>query len=190
MAKINGLSLHVEKETLQNNVNVPQHPVESGIKLTDHVERLPQSLFLVGKILRSNSSQVNSVISDLLNLEANGTTITYSGRKVYHNMVISNFSYDADANIANGFNFSLTLQEVRISGQSYKTGAKSAKSESSTGLKQTQSQTAGSATHVVKKGDTLWDLAPKYGTTWQQLQKLNGNIDPKKLQIGQKLKVK
>ncbi|MGG0666971.1 phage baseplate protein [Lederbergia citrisecunda] len=190
MARLNSLYLHVEREALENDVNVPQHPVEKGIKLSDHIERLPQSLSLSGKILRKTGSEVNSAIASIINLEKSGKIATYTGRKVYYNMVVTNFSYNADANIANGFNFTMTLQEIRIAGQSYKTGAKSAKSESTSGLKQTQNQNTGSQTHTIKKGDTLWALAPKYGTTWQNLQKINGNIDPTKLQIGQKIRVK
>ncbi len=189
MAKLNGIDLHVERETLHNNVNVPQHPVEKGVKLSDHVERLPQSLSLTGKILRNSGSQVNSVISDIMKLEKEGATVTYSGRKVYHNMVVVNFSYDADANIANGFNFNLTLQEIRIAGQSYKTGAKSAKPESKSGLKQTQNQNTGKQYHTVKKNDTYWALAQKYGTTWQQLYEWN-KYEPRKIPIGVKLRVK
>lgn len=190
MAKLNSLYLHVEKEALDNDVNVPQHPVENGIRISDHIERLPQSLSLSGKILRKTSSAVNSAIASIINLEKQGKVATYTGRKVYHNMVVKNFSYDADSNIANGFNFTMTLQEIRIAGKSYKTGSKSAKPESTSGQKQTQNKNTGKATHTVRKGDTLWALAPKYGTTWQQLQKLNGNIDPKKLKVGQKLRVK
>lgn len=189
MAKLNGIELHVEKESLSNDVNVPQHPVEKGIKLSDHVERLPQGLSLSGKILRDKGSQVNSVISDIMKLQKEGKPVTYSGRKVYHNMAVKNFSYDADANIANGFNCTLNLQEIRIASQSYKTGSKSAQSESKSGLKQTQDKNTGKQYHTVKKGDTYWELGPKYGTTWQQLYEWN-KTDPRKLQIGQKIRVK
>jgi LysM repeat protein len=46
--------------------------------------------------------------------------------------------------------------------------------------------------YTVKKGDTLWDLAVKYygdGTQWKKIAKANGVKDPKKLQIGTKLKI-
>ncbi|WNM67997.1 endolysin [Microbacterium phage SirVictor] len=44
-------------------------------------------------------------------------------------------------------------------------------------------------TYTVAKGDTLSGIAGKYGTTWQELQKLNGLADPNKIFPGQKIKV-
>jgi len=49
-----------------------------------------------------------------------------------------------------------------------------------------------SKSYSVKKGDTLWDLAVKYygdGTQWKKIARANGVKDPKKLQIGTKLKI-
>lgn len=46
--------------------------------------------------------------------------------------------------------------------------------------------------YLVKKGDTLWDLADKKlgdGSRWREIAKLNGVKDPRKLQIGTKLKL-
>ena len=45
--------------------------------------------------------------------------------------------------------------------------------------------------YLVKRGDTLWDLADKKlgdGSRWREIAKLNGVTDPRKLQIGTKLK--
>lgn len=44
--------------------------------------------------------------------------------------------------------------------------------------------------YVVKKGDTLGEIAEKYGTTYKAIAKLNGIANPNKIYIGQKLKVK
>lgn len=45
-------------------------------------------------------------------------------------------------------------------------------------------------TYKVKKGDNLGSIAAKNGLTAKQLMKLNGITDPRKLQIGQTLKIK
>ncbi len=44
-------------------------------------------------------------------------------------------------------------------------------------------------TYTVKKGDTLSEIAQKYGTTVKKLQELNGIKNPNKIYVGQKLKV-
>lgn len=44
--------------------------------------------------------------------------------------------------------------------------------------------------YVVKRGDTLSGIASKYGTTYQQLAKINGIADPNKIYPGQKIRVK
>ncbi len=44
-------------------------------------------------------------------------------------------------------------------------------------------------THKVQKGETLWKISQKYGTTVEKLQKLNGLNAKSKIQIGQRLKV-
>lgn len=56
-------------------------------------------------------------------------------------------------------------------------------------LKMKDNEVSGSTgnTHTVVKGDTLYSIAKKYGTTVANLQTLNPKIDPNSLQIGQKL---
>lgn len=53
---------------------------------------------------------------------------------------------------------------------------------------------SGSATaaeyYTVKSGDTLSAIAKKYGTTYQQLAKLNGIANPNLIYVGQKIRVK
>jgi LysM repeat protein len=46
-------------------------------------------------------------------------------------------------------------------------------------------------TYTVKKGDTLSKIAKKYGTTWQNLMKLNPAItNPNKIYVGQTIGIK
>lgn len=44
--------------------------------------------------------------------------------------------------------------------------------------------------YTVQKGDTLWGIAQKYGTTYQEIARLSGIPDPNKIYPGQKVRVK
>lgn len=44
-------------------------------------------------------------------------------------------------------------------------------------------------TYTVKKGDTLSEIADKYGTTYQTIAKENGIKNPNVIKVGQKLKI-
>ncbi|MCL2676242.1 MAG: LysM peptidoglycan-binding domain-containing protein [Streptococcaceae bacterium] len=44
--------------------------------------------------------------------------------------------------------------------------------------------------HVVQRGETLSGIASRYGTTWQNLQRLNNLSNPNVIQIGQRLRVR
>lgn len=44
--------------------------------------------------------------------------------------------------------------------------------------------------HTIRPGDTLWGLGIKYGTTVEKLIALNHGIDPKRLQIGDRIRIK
>jgi LysM repeat protein len=45
-------------------------------------------------------------------------------------------------------------------------------------------------TYTVKAGDTLSKIAAKFGTTYQELAKINGIADPNKIYPGQVLKIR
>ena len=49
--------------------------------------------------------------------------------------------------------------------------------------------TPGPTTHTVQRGDTLSGIASEYGTTWQVLAELNKLDDPRRLRVGQVLKL-
>lgn len=44
-------------------------------------------------------------------------------------------------------------------------------------------------THTVVQGETLSDIANKYGTTYQELAKYNGIANPNLIRVGQKIKI-
>lgn len=50
--------------------------------------------------------------------------------------------------------------------------------------------TNNSLTYTVRSGDTLSSIALTYGTTWQNLQKLNGIVNANIIRVGQIIKIK
>lgn len=72
----------------------------------------------------------------------------------------------------------LVGQKIKIPGTI--AGSTSATSGSSTG---------GEIVHVVKKGESLFSIATKYGTTFQQLASYNNISNPRLIMVGQKIKI-
>ncbi|MCX7861550.1 MAG: M23 family metallopeptidase [Bacteroidales bacterium] len=57
-------------------------------------------------------------------------------------------------------------------------------------LKQTNSKSINSSVHIVQKGDTLYSIARRYGTTVKDLCALNGISENNILSIGQKIRIR
>lgn len=67
--------------------------------------------------------------------------------------------------------------------------ADTAKSKSSSKAKSSSKKTSKSATHTVRKGESLYKIAQQHGTTVKELQRLN-NIKNNKIKPGDKIRVK
>ena len=51
--------------------------------------------------------------------------------------------------------------------------------------------TSGTGTyHTVRRGDTLWGMARKYGISVEQIRRLNPSLDASDLKIGQNVRVR
>jgi LysM repeat protein len=51
-------------------------------------------------------------------------------------------------------------------------------------LNPTAEPTAAEETYKVKKGDTMWQIAKKFGVTVAALKKANPKVDPNKMRVG------
>ena len=205
MALINNLYVWVEDESLQRGVEAPEHPVEEGIDLTDNVKRKACVLSLKGEIVGKDFS---STLAKLNEIHNKGVIVSYIGRNIFSNALITSFNTGHPNTIMGGCSFDMEIREIRISKSSYnptkkKTTATKAKTSSST--KQTTKKTTTKTTtstkvyHKVKKGDTVWALvaaknAPykKYGKSCDWVLKNNPSAFSRKndfgtLKIGAKL---
>lgn len=196
MATINGMYIFVQTEDYAYNVDVTEHPVESGIDFTDHVQAKATTLSITGEIVGESSETIKTKLKQM---EHTGTICKFVGRNTLANCVITGFTPTYTVDIWGGCGFSMTLREVRTGSTSF-TGTGKTKETKITGTQQvTQKSTVEEVYHTVKKGDTIWALvaapnAPykKYGMTCDEVMKLNPSAfsrpgDFGTLQIGKKI---
>lgn len=194
MAMLGGYEIHVISETPDYSVNVTQFPVEDDIDLTDHVERLPSVMTITGKILGPDAANIREKLKEAM---YRGERLDYVGRNAFRRVLITNISTEHDYEVSNGFRFTMTLQQVRVAKPSYApflndpVMLSQVKPTTSAGRQQVADKPpAGTPQmHTIRRGETFYSIAPKYGTTWQNLISLNPGVDPRRLQIGQRVRV-
>lgn len=156
------------------------------------MSKKPVVLKISGKLIRPDKTSLETLLGRLSTIETKGTLVVYEGRRIYHNLMIASFSHDADSKIMNGFNFSMTLKEVRFAQPSYISLPKKTKAAvagvSSVGRKQTVNKKQSPIYHVAKKGDTYYGIAQEYGEKWQKVQR-NNKYPATQIPIGAKIKV-
>lgn len=195
MATINDMYIFVESEDFSYNVELPEHTVETGVNVSDHVQRKATTLSISGEIVGTTAE---SIRNRLQQLEQEGILCEYIGRNRLTNCLISNFAVTYEVDVWGGCRFSMNLKEVRTAGSSYKTTT--SKNTQKTGTQQIVKNSKNSYIyHTVKKGECVWELvaaigAPykKYGLTCDEVMKLNQDAfsrkgDFKTLQIGKKI---
>lgn len=183
--------IFVTTEDVDIDVEIPSHKVEEGINIMDHVERKPKVVKLKGLLVRPTKERVERLIEALEKYETQGTLLSYEGRRIYRNMVLSKLQIKASVKVMNGFDFSCTLTEIDIATTSYVQSMPVAayKSVTTSGQVQTANANTGQIYHVVKRGDTYWGLSKAYGSSVQQLRAWNKYADSK-IPLGAKLRVK
>lgn len=190
--KLGGYLIHVVSESIKGDVNVIEQPAEEGLPLTDHVEKKPFILSIEGTLVRPSQARVDELISALEKFRDSGKMISYEGRRIYKNIVIETFSFDADKSISNGYRFSMRLKQIRIAKTAYVALPPKPKTQvkpkTNAGKKQQVNKKKSLVYHVVKRGDTYWALGIKYGVKWQQIQSWN-KYAARAIPIGAKLRV-
>ena len=188
MAKLGNYNLFVISESPDYGVQTTSYPVEKGIAFTDHVKPEPESLQIEVFLSGSNYQKT---LDQLKNSMYRGDIMNYAGRFIMRNVIIEKISPKADKSAKNGIQASITLKQIRVATTPYVKPNPQTKPPTNAGKKQPTPKKPGNAVyHVIKKGDTYWWLAKKYGTTVTNLRKLNPAVDEKKLQIGSKIRVK
>ena len=119
MALINNIYVFVKKENISRKTQIPQHPVEKGLPLTDSIRNEAKTLSLTGKIVKVGNTKADDIVSKIEKLRTTGSLINYKGRNVVGNFMISSFDTDDSNENNGGHDFEMELLEVRIGKSAY-----------------------------------------------------------------------
>lgn len=166
MAMINGMYVLVESEDPKFEVDVTDQPVESGINVSDHVQRKPYTMDISGFIVGEDAAQIRQKIKTI---SESGELVEFQGRNLFSGLIVS-FSTNHTNRVANGFAFSLSMKEIRTAKSSYvETLPMPIKAQAasvvSAGRKQTKKKQGAATTKVEKKVEKV---KFKAGTPWAE----------------------
>ena len=119
MALINNLYIFVENESVKESINSTSHPTEKGLPITSTIQKEPTELTIQGKIVKNKKVDAKTAKSKIEKLKNSGSLVTYKGRTTLKNMQIQSFDYEYSNKVWGGFDFSMTLKQVRIAKPSY-----------------------------------------------------------------------
>ena len=191
MALLNNHYIFVIDEDVKRGITASEHPVESGLDITDNVKRKPKVISINGQIVGKNAAQIRDKIEAL---HQKGQFVKYVGQNILSKALITDFDTSHPNTIYGGCAFSMEIKEVRIA-KSPLVVKKAVVQKQVT--KNTTTSTKAKATvrtYKVKKGDTLWAIAKKYyGSGAKYPTIYNANKDkiknPNLIQIGWVLKI-
>lgn len=190
MALLNNHYIFVIDEDVKRGVTVSEHPVESGLDITDNVKRNPKVISINGQIVGRNATQIRDKIEAL---HQKGQFVKYVGQNILSKALITEFDTSHPNTIYGGCAFSMEIKEIRIA-KSPLVVKKAVVQKQVTSTSSSTTEKATERTHTVKKGETLWALAKKYyGAGAKYPTIYNANRDkiknPDLIQIGWVLKI-
>lgn len=129
----------VVKESPTMTADVTDKPVEKGEDISDHMKKKPFTLQLDGSMVNNAASK----LALLRSYQKDAKLLKYTGRNIFDNMVITSINTDHSVENSKGFDYSITLQHVKI--------AKPETFEVNVKNPDTKKQDAATATKVKKK---------------------------------------
>ncbi|MCY7484436.1 phage baseplate protein [Paenibacillus alvei] len=173
MPTINGHSIWVETEDLGFEVDITTQPVEKDIDMTDHVQRKARTMSLTGAVVGKDAAKT---LTFLRNAQDKGLIVKYVGRNAFTGL-LSGLTTSHDYKIADGFNFTLSMTEVRTAKSSYvdklpaPIKAQAAKIVNS-GVKQTKSKGNGKSKGSGKGGSKSGKKGKEKGKEKEEVKKV------------------
>ena len=218
MAYVEGNGIRVDfdvvlTEKVGRSGKVTSSPIEGGSNVSDHFAKGQDILAITGVCTKDAASK----ISNLSKLDNSAALCKYVGRNGISSAVMTKFDSSHNGDVDAGFSFSIVFTLVKISyTQEYTISTGLTNSQNSAqiqsitnigaaspttknvdaatsdkaGINAASVSGTGSIYYIVKSGDTLSAIGPRYGVAWQTIASLNGIRSPYTIYVGQKLLIK
>lgn len=100
----------VVDENPSNTAEVTNKPVEKGEDISDHMKIKPYTVKLKGSIVNDAPAK----LALLRSYQKESKLLTYTGRNIFKDLVLTSLDTNHSVENAKGFDYSITLQHVRI----------------------------------------------------------------------------
>lgn len=183
MAMLGDMYIFVLDEAIDSQVSVTEHPVETGINVSDHVRPAPATLTLNGEVV---GPDWEAVLNTIKSWQRGGYVLAYIGRHIFQSAQIQSFSYQFTAQVNRGFTFGMTLKELRVASNMWEhglgyQGSMKIQFNNGSGIVHTLDLAGRQERyHTMMAGESLYYLAQQYrakGVTVQALQEQNSARD-------------
>lgn len=89
---------------------IPQHPVDANMKISDTIWNTPATISLTGYVARNKYDNMMQMISSTIN--ASGLYTVYLLGKVYNNMQFESISKISNSDNVTGYKLEITMKEI------------------------------------------------------------------------------
>lgn len=101
----------IKDESLSESSSTTDHALEDGEQITDHIEHDPITLNLTGLIVDPGDEK----LLKLRKYRQDGKILSYNYRTRLETVVITSFDSDKSKDIRDGYVFTMTLKQIRLS---------------------------------------------------------------------------
>ena len=178
----------VENEDVDRSIETSSHPVENGINIIDTTKHKPITLSISGVLVeyvttpseylisspytiskkKRRTVKASEVLSNLINMQAKGELVSYSGRNICSNMLITSFSTGHPNDVTGGATFDMTLTECRFAQNAY-SGRTAEQTDG--GNQQVDKGDNEEVWYTVKKGDCVAALVAEPYAPYKNLKR-------------------
>lgn len=173
----------VNTESESNSSNVTSYAVDKGAPRKDYARFSSKTVTIDGLIADSHTGTAHDKWRRLRTWHSNHRELTFRGDIYYKHLIISQLDrqftgYQNTMQVSITFTF-VRAAEITTSNKRRKHAKRSKSSKTVAGNRKKKYTAV-----TIKKGDTLWGLAKRYGTSVSWLQKVNHIKNPNRIFAG------